>query len=171
MTYQPLSVRTIGDPILHRPCAPVEYFGDELVALVQSMFATMDAAGGDGLAANQVGAGLRVFVYDSFDRYGERHRSHVINPVVVTPGPYERYLDSAEEGCLSIPGAHAPLHRPDEAVVLGHDVLERPVVVNATGPLARCVQHQADHLNGHLYTDLLHARLRERVLLAHQNTG
>ncbi len=159
-----LGIRTIGDPILHRPCAPVEIFDGELAELVEAMFARMDAVGGAGLAANQLGAALRVLVYDCVDENDDRHRGHLVNPVVVTPGPFDRHLDEADEGCLSVPGVHAPLHRPDEAVAMGHDIDEQPVLVSATGPLARCLQHQADHLNGHLYTDLLPARLREQVL-------
>jgi peptide deformylase len=165
-TAQP--IRLVGDPVLHRPCAPVERFDDDLASLVESMFASMYAAEGVGLAANQIGVGLRVFVYDCPDESGERRKGVLVNPTVETPGPGERRLDDSEEGCLSVPGQRAALPRPDRAVARGYDVEGREIVVEGTGVLARCLQHETDHLNGRLYIDRLPARARKRLLRAYE---
>lgn len=95
----------LGDPVLHTPCEPVSDFGPELARLIEDMFATMYAANGVGLAANQVGVGLRVFVYDCPDDEDVRHLGHLVNPrLVEADGDVIR----GPEGCLSLPGLEAP---------------------------------------------------------------
>ncbi len=104
-------IRIIGDPVLHAPTRPVETFDDELAALVEDMFETMAAAEGVGLAANQVGVPLRLFVYDCPDEErGERVRGVVVNPVLETSDRPETMPDpdDDEEGCLSVPGRALP---------------------------------------------------------------
>jgi peptide deformylase len=158
----------VGDPVLHHPCEPVTRFDEELAALVADMFASMYAAEGVGLAANQIGVPLRVFVYDCPDADGVRHKGVVVNPALELPEVGERHLDAGDEGCLSVPGQYAPLPRPDHAVVRGFDAAGEPVAVAGTGLLARCLQHETDHLDGHLYIDRLPAKRRKQVLAAYR---
>ncbi|MEU5636960.1 peptide deformylase [Streptomyces rishiriensis] len=140
----------LGDPVLHARCEDVTDFGPELARLVEDMFATMYAARGVGLAANQVGEPLRVFVYDCPDDDDVRHLGHVVNPRLVgTDGIVLR----GPEGCLSLPGLEAGTERYDEAVVEGFTTEGQPVTVRGTGFFARCLQHEADHLDGRVYAD------------------
>ncbi|WP_018653972.1 peptide deformylase [Actinomadura flavalba] len=162
MTGTARPITLVGEPVLHRPCADVETFDDALAELVDDMFASMYEANGVGLAANQIGVGLRVFVYDCPDEDGVAQKGVVVNPVLEMPE--HRHLDDSEEGCLSVPGPHAPLARPDRAVCHGFDVTGAPVTVEGTGLLARCLQHETDHLDGKLYIDRLAKRVRKRVL-------
>ncbi|GAA2429617.1 peptide deformylase [Actinomadura vinacea] len=161
-------ITLVGTPVLHRPCRPVERFDDELALLVDDMFASMYAAEGVGLAANQIGVDLRVFVYDCQDEDDVPHKGVVVNPTLEPPGPGERRLDDGDEGCLSVPGAQARLARPDRATCHGFDAAGNPVTVEGTGLLARCLQHETDHLEGRLYIDRLSGRARKNVLKDHK---
>lgn len=154
-----------GQAVLHRPCAPVSSFGTELAALVEDLFASMYAAGGVGLAANQIGVGLRVFVFACPDATGEHQVGHVVNPVLRIPSALASPVTEAE-GCLSVPGQYAELTRPTVAAVTGLDSRGRRVRVTGTGLLARCLQHEADHLDGVVYVDRLPAASRAAVLAA-----
>jgi peptide deformylase len=157
-------ITVIGEEILHRPCQAVTEFGTpELASLIDDMFRTMYVASGVGLAANQVGVDLRLFVYDCPDDNGVRHVGHVINPVVDEQEPNVR-LETMLEGCLSVPGPVVALPRPGRTVVRGVDLDGRPLVIEGTGFFARCLQHETDHLNGHLYLDLLGASERDEAL-------
>ncbi|MQY05790.1 peptide deformylase [Actinomadura macrotermitis] len=164
MTGQARPITLVGTPVLHQPCRPVEAFDDALAELVDDMFASMYAANGVGLAANQIGVDLRVFVYDCPDEEDVPRKGVVVNPTLVLPEAADRRLDDSDEGCLSVPGPHAPLARPDHAVCHGFDVKGEPVTVHGSGLLARCLQHETDHLEGRLYIDRLSARRRKRVL-------
>lgn len=161
-TVHPITL--LGAPVLHRPCRPVERFDDDLARLADDMFASMYAARGVGLAANQIGVDLRLFVYDCPDKDGERRTGIVANPVVQTPTGPGRDLDDTEEGCLSVPGPHVSLPRPDTAVCHGFDLSGDAITVEGTGLLARCLQHETDHLNGRLYIDRLPAKARRKAL-------
>ncbi|WP_369372694.1 peptide deformylase [Streptomyces sp. cg36] len=158
-----LPITEIGHPLLHRRCADVtEFGGGELAQLIKDMFFTMHVAGGVGLAANQVGVDLRLFVYDCPDDTGTRHIGHVLNPELVVTG--EERIDR-REGCLSVPGAASELSRPAGATVSGQDWQGRPVTVRGTGLFARCLQHESDHVGGVLYVDRIPAVAeRDRVL-------
>ncbi|MGZ3100771.1 peptide deformylase [Streptomyces sp. H72] len=161
------SVRRItefGEEVLHRPCRDVTEFGPDLAALVDDMFRTMYVAEGAGLAANQVGVALRLFVYDCLDDDGVRHVGHIVNPVPEPLGPAARRLLDEGEGCLSVPGATMSVPRPDRAVVRGLDKDGAPLLVEGTGYFARCLAHETDHLDGHVYVDRLSARDRKAVL-------
>jgi peptide deformylase len=153
----------VGDPVLHNPSATVTDFGPELVTLVDDMFATMYLAEGVGLAAPQIGVGLRVFVYDCHDDDGEYHKGHLINPEIVS---VSAETDDGDEGCLSVPGPYAPLQRPRVVKVRGVDTSGLPVTVTGSGFLARCLLHETEHLQGTLYIDHLNRRRRSRVLAA-----
>jgi peptide deformylase len=161
-TARPITI--VGDPVLHHPCAPVEEFDDQLAALVDDMFASMYAAEGVGLAANQIGVALRVFVYDCHDDDGIQHVGHMVNPVLAELPADRRHLDDSAEGCLSVPGPHHELARPDHAVVTGVNLKGEPITVEGTGYFARCLQHEFDHLEGRLYIDRLSKRQRKSVL-------
>jgi len=143
----------------------VTSFGPELAALVDDMFASMYTAGGVGLAANQVGVGLRVFVYDCPDATGEHRAGHVVNPVLRIPSALASPVTDAE-GCLSVPAQQAELTRPAVAAVAGVDLHGHEVRLAATGLLARCLQHEADHLDGVVYVDRLPADDRAAILAA-----
>jgi peptide deformylase len=155
MTVRPL--RLLGDPVLRTPCDPVERFDAPLAQLVTDLIDTVQAPGRAGLAANQIGSGLAVFAYNVDGRLG-----YVINPVLAgTSGE-----QSGEEGCLSIPGVTANRLRAAHAVVTGVDLEQRPVTVAGDGELARCLQHETDHLRGELYIDALTGPERRVVMRA-----
>ncbi|MFF9622158.1 peptide deformylase [Streptomyces griseosporeus] len=156
-------ITEVGEEVLHRPCRDVTEFGPDLAALVDDMFRTMYVADGAGLAANQVGVGLRLFVYDCLDDDGVRHVGHIANPVLETPVSGRRLLEEGE-GCLSVPGAVMDVPRPDRAVVRGQDKDGRPLVVEGTGYFARCLAHETDHTHGHLYLDRLAKRDKKDAL-------
>ncbi|UBH23962.1 peptide deformylase [Micrococcus porci] len=141
-----LTLRTVPDPVLRTPAAPVAA-GQDVRALVEDMVETMHAVGGVGLAAPQVGVGLRVFVFDCAGASG-----HVLNPVLETFGSPVR---EPGEGCLSVPGLRYHPARAERAVVRGVDVDGNPVEHRGEGLLARCLQHETDHLDGILYVDRL----------------
>ncbi|MDG3011248.1 peptide deformylase [Rhodococcus sp. D2-41] len=142
-----LPVRLFGDPVLRTRADEVTAFGAELRVLVQDMLDTMDAEGGAGLAAPQVGVGLRVFVYDC-----NGVRGHLVNPRWEAVGDE---MQTGSEGCLSIPDIRAETTRHRDVVASGVDRDGRPVRFEATGLLARCVQHESDHLDGVLFLSRL----------------
>jgi peptide deformylase len=149
-----LRITEIGEPVLHTPAREVTDFSTpELARLIDDMFATMEVAEGVGLAAPQVGVGLRVFVYDLTDERGDRHVGHVVNPVLEMD--LESELETEDEGCLSVPGAYVPLARPSVATVRGVDQHGAPLQLEAVGFLARCFIHESQHLDGTLYWDHL----------------
>jgi peptide deformylase len=164
-------IRIVGDPVLHTPTRLVTEFGGELHVLVDDMFDTMAAAQGVGLAANQIGVDLRLFVYDCADEQGVRHRGVVVNPVLETSERPETMPDPDDdwEGCLSVPGESFPTGRATWARVTGVDADGAPVIVQGTGLLARCLQHETDHLDGMLYLHRLvgrYAREAKKMLKA-----
>jgi peptide deformylase len=152
-----------GEPVLHQPCAAVTDFDRELARLVEDMRASMRAAKGVGLAANQIGVALRVFVFDCPGADGERRAGHIVNPVL-RPVSGRVGTVSDTEGCLSVPGPHTELRRAGAATVDGFDVQGRPLSVAGDGYLARCLLHECDHLDGVVYVDHLSARRRRRIL-------
>ena len=157
-------VTEVGEGVLHRPCRDVTEFGPDLAALIDDMFLTMYVAEGAGLAANQVGVGLRLFVYDCPDDEGARHVGHVVNPVLDSLDPAGRRLLDEGEGCLSVPGAVMDVPRPDRAVVRGFDKDGEPLTIEGTGYFARCLAHETDHCNGQVYLDRLSKRERQDAL-------
>ncbi|HSK33919.1 MAG TPA: peptide deformylase, partial [Propionicimonas sp.] len=136
--------------------------------LVRDMFATMEAAHGVGLAATQVGVDLAVFIYDCPDADDIHRVGAICNPVVTLPQGDARTFESTDEGCLSLPGGYQPLARPDHSVCTGVDPWGRPVTVVGTGTLARCLQHETDHLNGTVFGDRLSTRMRRKLYAQHE---
>ncbi|GAA3813184.1 peptide deformylase [Streptomyces coacervatus] len=157
-------VTEVGEEVLHKPCRDVTEFGPDLAALIDDMFLTMYIAEGAGLAANQVGVDLRLFVYDCPDDDGARHVGHIVNPVLDPLAPAGRRLLDESEGCLSVPGAVMDVPRPDRAVVRGLDKDGEPLVIEGTGYFARCLAHETDHVNGQVYLDRLSKRERKDAL-------
>lgn len=155
-----LRVTRWDEPVMRSPTRPVTEFGEDLQQLVADMFATMEAAEGVGLAAPQVGVDLAIFIYHCPDGNDRLQSGVVCNPHITLPEGKNRRLDSTDEGCLSWPGAYQPLARPDKALCEGVDETGAPVRIAGTGLLARCVQHETDHLNGTVFGDRLSGRSR-----------
>ncbi|NBH03330.1 peptide deformylase [Amycolatopsis sp. SID8362] len=167
MTIHPIVIA--GEPVLHQPTREITEFDEKLRTLVDDMFETMYAAEGVGLAANQIGLDLRVFVYDCPDDDGVRHKGVVVNPKLETSEIPETMPDPDDdwEGCLSAPGESYPTGRAQWAKVTGSDIEGNPIEVEGTGYLARCLQHETDHLDGYIYLDRLvgrHARAAKKML-------
>jgi peptide deformylase len=176
VTVRPIVIT--GDPVLHVPTRPFsddEFGSPELRTLVDDLFETMDAAHGVGLAANQIGVGRRVFVYDcpDPDLDGERRRGVVVNPVLETSALPETMPsdEDDDEGCLSVPGETFPTGRAEWAKVTGRDVEGEPLEVVGQGFLARCLQHETDHLDGLVYTDRLVGRYKRAAKRAVRDHG
>lgn len=150
-------------PVLHQRCAPVTTFGGALEELVEDMFATMYAAGGVGLAANQVGVPSQVFVYDCPDDEDRPQRGYVVNPRMVTLGEGDI---SGPEGCLSLPGLEARTARAAYARIEGQRADGTSVRVEGEGFFARCLQHEYDHLQGLVYADRLGSFRHRRLMKA-----
>jgi peptide deformylase len=130
----------------------------------------MAAAEGAGLAANQIGVDARVFVWDCPDASGVRQVGYVVNPQLEVIGTASSVFSRAggtvdgDEGCLSVPLQYARLSRPARARVTGVDVNGRAVAVTGTGTLARCLQHEYDHLEGMVFVERLTPESRRQVL-------
>ncbi|MGV8852948.1 MAG: peptide deformylase [Rhodoglobus sp.] len=153
-----LPIIITGDPVLHTPAKPVTAFDSSLKALVADMFETMEEAPGVGLAAPQVGVGLRVFVYDWIDDDDTHWHGVAINPKLWhSPTPLAAPGDDDEEGCLSVPGERFGLVRADSVILRAVDLDQNPFEIEASGWLARIFQHEYDHLDGVLYVDRLQA--------------
>ncbi|MGF3055145.1 peptide deformylase [Microbacterium sp. YY-01] len=152
-----LPIRIMGDPVLHAPADPVSEINDDIRILIADMYETMDAAPGVGLAAPQVGVGLRIYTYSYVDDDDQPWRGVIINPqlLMTPPVPGEPDPDEESEGCLSFPGERFPLRRADRVVVTGIDLDGDEVRIDVDGWRARIMQHEFDHLDGILYIDRL----------------
>jgi peptide deformylase len=148
-------IRLFGDPVLRTAADPVTTFDAELRKLVKDLTDTMMDAPGVGLAAPQIGVGLRVFTY-----YLDEVLGHVINPSL----DLSDQLEVDDEGCLSFPGLAYPTSRSLGVVAKGFDMHGEPITVEGTGQLARCVQHETDHLDGVLFIDRLDAAQRKLAM-------
>lgn len=145
MTVQP--VRLFGDPVLRTRADEVVDFDRELEKLVTDLVDTMRDAGGAGIAAPQIGVSLRVFAYDCGGMFG-----HLVNPTYEVVG-HEEHVRS--EGCLSIPGVRGDVRRARDVRVHGFDLRGEPVSFECSEIMARCVQHETDHLDGVLFLSRL----------------
>jgi peptide deformylase len=154
VTVQP--IRLFGDPVLRTPADTVVDFDKELRNLVRDLVETMQDEGGAGLAAPQLGVGLRVFAFDVDDVVG-----HIVNPVLSFPDDEEQ---DGPEGCLSIPGVYIDTKRRQHVVAQGFTEFGDPLQVVGTGLMARCVQHETDHLDGVLFLDRLDAASRKEAM-------
>jgi peptide deformylase len=151
-------IRVIGDPVLRTPCDPIEKIDDRVRSLVADLLETVDMDGRAGLAANQIGVSLRAFSYNIEDALG-----YVLNPRLVE---LSSEAQDGDEGCLSVPGLWFPTKRAYYARVVGQDLDGNEVMVEGTALMARCLQHEVDHLDGHLYLDRLDRAVRKKAMAA-----
>jgi len=149
-----------GDQVLHQKAAPVGDITPQIQQLIDDMVQTMYAAPGIGLAATQVGVALRIFVADVSGGHNPSDLLAFINPEIVeaTGSQYE------DEGCLSVPGFNATVARPQRAVVKGLSREGQEQVVEGTGLLARCFQHEMDHLEGTVFVDRLRGLQKDLIV-------
>ncbi len=155
MAVQP--IRLFGDPVLRTRAEPVVDFDKELRQLVRDLEETMLEAPGTGLAAPQIGVPLRVFTY-----HVEGVLGHLVNPVLDLSSEEQDGL----EGCLSIPGLEFDCIRAAHVVAAGRDMHGEPVTIQGDDLLARCLQHETDHLDGVLFVDRLDRSARKAALKA-----
>jgi peptide deformylase len=151
-------IRLFGDPVLTSPADEVTTFDKELRVLVQDLTETMLDAPGAGLAAPQIGVGLRVFTYDVDDVIG-----HLVNPVI---GVMSDETQDGDEGCLSFPGLAFPTTRRQRVVASGFNMYGDPVTIEGSALLARCIQHEVDHLDGVLFIDRMDPEQRKLAMKA-----
>jgi peptide deformylase len=149
-----------GADVLHQPARPVAEITPEIIQLVDDMIQTMYAAPGVGLAATQIGAPLRIFVADISIGRNPNDLITFINPEFVERDG----MQLEEEGCLSLPGFNATLARPSRAVVKGLNRNGAEQVIEGTGLLARCFQHEMDHLEGTLFVDRLRGLQKDLIV-------
>ncbi|HEX8432261.1 MAG TPA: peptide deformylase [Longimicrobium sp.] len=154
-----LKIVTLGAEVLRRPAAEVAERDEDLARLIDDMFETMYEAHGIGLAAPQVGVSRRLIVVH-VNEEGEEPFA-LLNPRVVEAGSSR---EKGEEGCLSIPGVSAYVDRPATVTVEGETPEGESVRIEADGMLARCLQHEIDHLDGVLFIDRL-SPLKRNMLL------
>lgn len=143
-------IREIGDPILNKTCKEVKEVTDRTKDLIDDMFDTMYEAQGVGLAAPQVGILKRIVVIDCGD-----DPLLLINPVVLETSGEQ----TGQEGCLSVPGKCGVVTRPNYVKVLAYNENMEPFEVEGTELLARALMHEIDHLDGHVYTELVEGPL------------
>ena len=155
MAIQP--IRLFGDPILRKPAIEVVDFDQELRRLVADLTDTMLEAPGAGLAAPQIGVGLRVFTW-----YVDGELGHLVNPTL----DLSEELQDGPEGCLSLPDLTFDCRRALSLVAKGFDMHGEPVVIEGTELLARALQHETDHLDGVLFLDRLDAANRKLAMKA-----
>lgn len=151
-------IRIVGDPVLRTPCDEITTINTRVRGLIEDLLETVDHEGRAGLAANQIGVNLRAFAYRVEDEMG-----YVINPRIVELS--EDYQDD-DEGCLSVPGLWFPTKRSWYARVIGTDLDGNEVEVEGTELMARCLQHEVDHLDGVLYLDRLERNVRKKAMRA-----
>ena len=149
-----------GAGVLHAPAAPVTNITAETRQVVEDMIQTMYAAPGIGLAAPQVGLAQRIFVCDLSVGRNAPELMVFINPEFVE----REGMQLEEEGCLSVPGFNATVARPSRAVLKGLDLDGVERSVEASGLLARCFQHEMDHLDGTLFVDRLRGLQKDLIV-------
>ncbi|MBE6484120.1 MAG: peptide deformylase [Actinomycetaceae bacterium] len=157
MTYR--EIRIVGDPVLRTPCAPIHEITPGVRALVEDLLENVDDDGRAGLAANQIGVSMRAF---SWHIDGEI--DYILNPVIVELS--EDRFQEGDEGCLSVPDLWFPTKRHYYARAEGIDLDGKKKIVEGEGLMGRCIQHECDHLDGHLYIDRLERSVRKKAMRA-----
>ncbi len=155
MTIRP--IRELGDPVLRTPADEVRAFDKELAALVRDLEETVDHPGRAGLAATQIGVGLRVFTW-----YVDGEVGHLVNPDLTL----SEETQDGEEGCLSIPDLTFDCRRALRVVARGFSMHGEPVTVEGSDLLARAIQHETDHLDGILFVERLDRETRRAAMRA-----
>jgi peptide deformylase len=149
-------IRVFGDPVLRSVCDPVVPGDPRVAVLVEDLLETVTLPGRAGVAANQIGVGLRAFSYNIDGEVG-----YVLNPVLVEVSGEPRLVD---EGCLSVPGFYFPRLRYPFARVTGIDLAGNPVELSGDGIMAQALQHETDHLDGHLYIEGLEPETKREAM-------
>jgi peptide deformylase len=166
-----LPVCTWGQPVLKTRAKKVTEITEEIRFLVRDMIETMQAQKGVGLAANQVGQAIRIFVVEIPQKVGEPIQYTLINPELTYKS---KNKEIQEEGCLSFPEIYGPVERPLEVEVQGTDLDLQPVVVRGSGLLARAIQHELDHLDGIVFVarmNIVHRlRLKRQLKVLSEKT-
>lgn len=157
-------IRIIGDPILRTPCKEITTIDDHVKMLVEDLLEGVDMDGRAGLAANQIGVGLRAFSWNIDGEVG-----YILNPRIVELSKDE-YQDG-DEGCLSVPDLFFPTERAWYARAEGIDLDGKPVVVEGEELMGRCIQHECDHLDGKIYIDRLDRKNRKEAMRAIRKMG
>ena len=151
------NIRLFGDPVLRTPAEPVVDFDRELRQLVKDLTETMMDAPGAGLAAPQIGVGLRVFTY-----WIDGELGHLVNPDLSLSDE----MQDGEEGCLSFPGMKFETPRSLRVVAKGFNQFGEPVLLEGSELMARCIQHETDHLDGILFIDRMDREQRKLAMRA-----
>jgi peptide deformylase len=151
-------IRIFGDPVLRSVCDPITPGDPRAAGLVEDLLETVQVPGRAGVAANQIGVGQRAFSYNVDNQIG-----YIINPVLVEVTGEPELVD---EGCLSVPGFFFPRLRYPFARVEGIDLDGNPVTISGDGVLAQALQHETDHLDGHLYIEGLEPDTKRSAMRA-----
>jgi peptide deformylase len=151
-------IRIFGDPVLRSVCDPVQPGDRRAASLVEDLIETVGVPGRAGVAANQIGVGLRAFSYNVDGVVG-----YVINPVLVEASGEP---EAVEEGCLSVPGFYFPRVRYPHARVTGVDLDGNPIELEGDGLMAQALQHETDHLDGHLFIEGLEPEVKREAMRA-----
>jgi peptide deformylase len=151
-------IRLFGDPVLRSVCDPILPGDPRVSGLIQDLVDSVEVPGRAGVAANQIGVGLRAFSYNVDGEVG-----YIINPVVeeVSGEPEE-----VDEGCLSVPGFYFPRLRYPHARVRGIDLEGGEIVLEGDGLMAQALQHETDHLDGHLFIEGLRPEVKREAMRA-----
>jgi len=151
-------IRLFGDPVLRSVCDPIAVGDPHAAALIADLLETVQVPGRAGVAANQIGVGLRAFSYNIDGEVG-----YVINPVLVEVSGEPEMVD---EGCLSVPGFYFLRSRYPFAKVTGINLAGEPIEVSGDGVMAQALQHETDHLDGHLYIEGLDSETKRDAMRA-----
>lgn len=157
----PLDLHYLGDKVLRNKAKRIAHVDDEIRALAKEMLQTMYSSSGIGLAAPQVGINKRLIVVDTDPDNPDHEAMVLVNPEITKFG---KALCAFEEGCLSIPGVHLDVNRPDEIHVNYRDLHGKPKRLKADGLLSRVIQHEIDHLDGVMFVD----RVENQIALNEQ---
>lgn len=150
-------IRVIGDPVLNTVSDPITEVTDAIRQLVDDLVETVDAEGRAGLAAPQIGVNLRAFSWNIEGEIG-----YILNPVIVERS--EELQELGEEGCLSVPGLWFECERPAYSKAVGTDLDGNEVIIEGEEIWARLINHEVDHLDGHLYLDRLERPVRRKAM-------
>lgn len=152
----PLDLHYLGDKVLRQKAKRISHVDDDIRELAKEMLQTMYSSSGIGLAAPQVGINKRLIVVDTDPDNAEHPAIAMVNPEITKAG---KELCAFEEGCLSIPGVHLDVNRPDVIEVTYRDLNGKPKRIKADGLLSRVIQHEIDHLDGVMFVDRVENQL------------
>jgi peptide deformylase len=151
-------IRLFGDPVLRSACDPITPGDPRVLGLVEDLLETVEVPGRAGLAANQIGVSLSAFSYNIDGNIG-----YILNPQLVEVSGEPELV---EEGCLSVPGFYFPRKRYPFARVTGIDLDGNAVEISGDGVMAQALQHETDHLAGHLYIEGLEPETKREAMRA-----